>query len=82
MQKIEEDFLLRFRLEVEFSEECLDDDDFDETGWRAEWERGLKPRVIRAVFDALRAVPEWSAHVRNRGVSTEDEVEVVVRRVY
>jgi hypothetical protein len=34
------------------------------------------------VFGQLRAVPGWSAHVRNRGVSPLDEIEIVaVRRL-
>ncbi len=82
MDKIEESFLLRFSLEVQISEACLDDDDFDETAWRAQWERGLKPRVVRAVFDALRESPDWTSHIRNRGVSTDDEIEIVVRREF
>ncbi len=82
MHKTEDSFLLRFSLEVEISDEQLDDDDFDENAWRAEWEQGLKPQVVRAVFDALRKTPEWTSHVRNRGRSTDDEVEVVVRRTY
>ena len=82
MHKIEESFRLQFSLEVEISDERLEDDDFEEDAWRAEWERDLKPRLVRAVFEALRESPEWTTHVRNRGISTEDEVEVVVARRY
>lgn len=82
MDKIEEEFRLRFHLEIDISEEALDDDDFDENAWKLEWERGLKPQVIRAVFDALRGTPLWSSHIRNRGIATDDEVEIVVRRSY
>lgn len=82
MHTTQEGFLLRFSLEVEISDERLEDDDFDEGVWRAEWERELKPRLLRAVFDALRESPQWASHVRNRGISSEDEVEVVLRRTY
>lgn len=82
MHKIEDSFRLRFSLEIEISDERLEDDDFDENAWRPEWERAVKPRVVRAVFDALRERPEWTAHVRNRGAAADDEVEVVVRRTY
>ena len=82
MYKIEESFRLRFSLEIEISDECLEDDDFEEDSWRAEWDGDLKPRVGRAVFDALRESPEWATRVRNRGISSGDEVEVVVTRRY
>ena len=82
MYKIEESFRLRFSLEVEISDERLEDDDFEEDAWRVEWERDLKPRLVRAVFEALRESPEWTTHARNRGISTEDEVEVVLARRY
>ena len=82
MDRIDGTFLLRFSLEVDIPAERLEDDDFDERAWRGEWENGVKPAVVRAVFDALRASPGWTAHVRNRGASTEDEIEIVVRRSY
>ncbi|MBM4267114.1 MAG: hypothetical protein FJ144_10965 [Deltaproteobacteria bacterium] len=82
MERIEGTFLVRFSLEVDIPAERLEDDDFDERAWRGEWEKGVKPAVVRAVFDALRASPGWAAHVRNRGASTEDEIEIVVRRSY
>lgn len=82
MHKIEESFRLRFSLEVEISEACLEDDDFEEDAWRAEWERELKPRLVRAVFDALRESPGWTTHIRNRGIAADEEVEVVVARRY
>ncbi|MDG2305321.1 MAG: hypothetical protein P8R42_11855 [Candidatus Binatia bacterium] len=82
MHKIQDSFLLRFSLEVEIADEQLDDDDFDEASWRAEWERAVKPRIVRAVFDALRETPEWTSHIRNRGAPTDSEIEVVVSRTY
>ena len=38
--------------------------------------------MVRAVFQVLRAVPGWEAHVRNRGAAAEDEIEIVVERSY
>jgi hypothetical protein len=38
----------------------------------------MKGEVIKAVFAALRRHPSWTAHVRNRGVSAADEIEIVV----
>jgi hypothetical protein len=82
MQSDEHGFLLRFSVRAEIPSTLLDDDEFDERGFLDEWERGLKPEMLRAVFQALRAAPGWEAHVRNRGASSEDEIEIVVERSY
>ncbi|MBM4247476.1 MAG: hypothetical protein FJ148_27425 [Deltaproteobacteria bacterium] len=82
MQSDEHGFLLRFSVRAEIPSALLEDDEFDERGFLEEWERGLKPEVVRAVFQALRAIPGWDAHVRNRGTSADDEIEIVVERGY
>ncbi|HEY8514864.1 MAG TPA: hypothetical protein VIS07_05035 [Candidatus Binatia bacterium] len=82
MQSEESSFLLRFSVRADLPDALLDDDEFDERSHLVEWERRVKPAVVRAVFEALRAHPEWSAHVRNRGASPEDEIEIVVQRDY
>lgn len=82
MQSDEHGFLLRFSVRAEIPSALLDDDDFDERAFLDEWERGLKPEVVRAVFQALRGIPGWEAHVRNRGAAAEDEIEIVVERTY
>lgn len=78
----EKTFNLRFSLTAEIPEALYEDDDFDETAWLREWETTLKPHLIRLLFTGLRSFPQWDARVRNRGVSPEDEVEVVVTRRY
>jgi len=75
-------FNLRFSLAAEIPEELLEDDEFDEHAWLAEWENQIKPRLIRVLFSELRSFDQWEARVRNRGISPEDEVEVVVTRKY
>jgi hypothetical protein len=82
MQSDESTFLLRFSVRAVVPDALLDDDDFDEREHLVEWEQRVKPAVVRAVFEALRAHLEWSAHVRNRGASVEDEIEIVVERSY
>ena len=82
MQSDEYGFLMRFSVRAEIPSALLEDDEFDERGFLDEWERGLKPELVRAVFEALRAVPGWEAHVRNRGAAAEDEIEIVVERTY
>lgn len=78
----ERTFNLRFSLTAEIPQALFDDDDFDETAWLAEWENGVKPRLIRLLFSELRSFPQWEARIRNRGIPTEDEIEVVVTRKY
>jgi hypothetical protein len=78
----EKTFTLRFSLSAEIPEALLEDDDFDERAWLSEWETAVKPRLIRQIFGELRSFPDWEARVRNRGISPEDEVEVVVTRKY
>ncbi|MEW6268207.1 MAG: hypothetical protein AB1689_02775 [Thermodesulfobacteriota bacterium] len=82
MQSDEAIFLLRFSVRADVPDALLEDDDFDERGHLLEWEQRVKPGVVRAVFEALRAHPQWSAHVRNRGASAVDEIEIVVQRDY
>jgi hypothetical protein len=82
MQRDEASFLLRFSLEAEIPDRMLEQDDFDERAWIEEWERSIKPAMLRAVFQALRAAPGWDAHVRTRGAAVEDEIEIVLRRTY
>jgi len=82
MQSDEYGFVLRFSVRADIPSAALDDDDFDERAYLAEWEQGLKPEMVRAVFQALRAAPGWSAHVRNRGAASDDEIEIVVERSY
>jgi hypothetical protein len=40
----------------------------------------MKGDVLKAVFSALRNRPGWSARVRNRGTSDQDEIEIVLSR--
>ncbi len=80
METREKTFVLRFTLEAQIPEALFEDEDFEEDAWLDEWEVGIKPGLIRAVFAQLRATPAWSARVRNRGVSPLDEIEIVVTR--
>ncbi len=75
----EREFTLRFSLEARFRDDY--DGDLDGFAWLPDWEKRVKPAVVKAVFDAIERQPGWRAHVRNRGASTEDEIEVVVERV-
>lgn len=76
----EKDFILRFSLEAKFPE----DYEGEEEGylWLKEWETAVKPELLKSVFSALRRHPQWNAHVRNRGVSPENEIEIVMTKEF
>jgi hypothetical protein len=76
----ERTFRLRFSLSAEIPEEAWEDEDFEEDEWLNEWEVKIKPGLIRAVFTYLRTFEDWHCHLRNRGVSPLDEIEIVVKK--
>jgi len=71
-------FTLRFSLEVRFP----DDYDGEEDGyaWLKAWDEEMKPEVLKAVRSVLRRHSGWSIHVRNRGMSQEDEIEFAMSK--
>jgi hypothetical protein len=80
METRERTFVLRFSLSTTIPDERWDDETFEENAWLDEWEAHLKPGLVRAVFTHLRSFPGWSAHVRNRGVDPENEIEIALVR--
>ena len=74
----EKTFNLRFSLEVNFPEDY--DGDEDERVWLREWEQRIKPQLMKAVFTSLREHLEWTAQIRNRGMSQDDEIEIVLTK--
>ena len=76
----ERTFLLRFSLSAEISQEAWEDEDFAGDEWLNQWEMQIKPGLIRAVFSYLRTFEDWHCHIRNRGVSPLDEIEVVMKK--
>ncbi|MBM4125148.1 MAG: hypothetical protein FJ246_09405 [Nitrospira sp.] len=76
MVQEEKTFTLRFSIEASFPEDY--DGEEDNHQWTQDWERLIKPEVLRVVFDALRKHPNWTAHVRNRGLSPLDEIEIAL----
>ena len=79
METDERTFTLRFSLTAEVPDILWDTDDFDERTWFDQWEAAIKPGLIRLIFSHLRSFPNWSAHVRNRGSSARDEIEIALR---
>ncbi|MCC6141910.1 MAG: hypothetical protein IT389_14985 [Nitrospira sp.] len=78
MYREEQSFTLRFSLEASFPDDYEGEE--DQRAWTGEWEARMKPDILKTVFEALRRHPGWSAHIRNRGISTLDEIEVVVEK--
>jgi len=82
METSEKTFNFRFSLTAAIPEALWDDDRFEGDEWLQEWEVAIKPGLVRAIFAHLRSFPNWEAHVRNRGLSPLDEIEVVFRRTF
>jgi hypothetical protein len=74
----EKTFVLRFSLEASFPDDFDGED--DHMAWVQEWESDIKPGMLKQVFEALRRHPAWTSHVRNRGCSSTDEIEIVLSR--
>jgi hypothetical protein len=74
----EKAFTLRVSLEATFPEDYDGDD--DQYQWLREWDGAIKGEVLRAVFAALRRYPGWTARVRNRGMTEQDEIEIVLSK--
>jgi hypothetical protein len=78
MYQEEKTFVLRFSLEASFPDDYEGED--DHLAWVQEWESNIKPDMLKQVFDSLRRHPAWMSHVRNRGLASTDEIEIVVAR--
>ena len=78
MYQEDKTFTLRFSLEAQFPDDYEGEEDHH--AWLHAWEARMKPEMIKAVFESLRQAPHWSAHIRNRGMSPADEIEVVLER--
>ncbi|MEC4674674.1 MAG: hypothetical protein VST68_10830 [Nitrospirota bacterium] len=76
MHQEDKTFNLRFSLEAKFPESYDGDD--DNFAWLNDWEARIKPDLVKMIFSELRKYPSWSAHVRNRGMSAADEVEIAL----
>lgn len=78
MYQEDKTFALRFTLEASFPDDYAGDE--DELSWVREWEARIKPQIIKSVFESLRQHAGWTSHIRNRGASPTDEIEVVLAR--
>lgn len=78
MYQEEKTFTLKFTLEASFPDDYEGDE--DNQAWVHEWEALMKPEIVKLAFEALRRQPGWTSHIRNRGASPADEIEIVVAR--
>ncbi len=78
MYQEEKTFTLRFSLEASFPDDYEGEE--DNQAWIREWETRIKPDLLRALFESLRQHRPWQTHVRNRGISPADEIEIVLAR--
>lgn len=76
MYQEEKGFTFRFSLEANFPDSYEGEE--DSYGWLKEWETRMKPELLKTVFASLRRHPAWTAHVRNRGVSPDNEIEIAL----
>lgn len=78
MYQEEKTFTIRFSLEAVFPDNYEGDD--DNHAWAQDWESRVKPDLVKTLFASLRQHPAWNAHIRNRGKSPIDEIEIVLSR--
>ena len=78
MFREEKDFRFRVNLEARFPESY--EGEADHYAWLQEWETQVKPELMKLLFDRLRRQPGWQVYIRNRGLSSQDEIEIAMVR--
>lgn len=74
----ERTYTIELRLSATFPEDYEGEEDGFE--WHAHFDRVVRPRVARAVIEALRSDPGWKITPTNRGESESDRLELTVER--
>jgi hypothetical protein len=73
-------FTIRLELSAEFDASYEGDD--DGFAWLENWKNTVRPKVVRAVFDALRSEgngARYDAIPTSRGANPDDELEISIR---
>jgi hypothetical protein len=70
-------FVVRIELSADFDEDYDGDD--DGYAWLEAWHARVRPRLLRAVFEELRAEPGFLAIAVSRGKNPDEELEIAVR---
>ena len=74
--KEEREFQITLHLSATFSDDYVGDD--DGYAWFERWDHELRPRIVRAVFDAVRSDPRFAAVAAPRGRDPETAVDLEV----
>lgn len=74
MHREEREFSIVLHVAAEFGDDYTGDD--DGFVWHERFEQALKPRLVAAVFEALRAHPEFRAVAAPRGRDPERALEI------
>ncbi len=77
MHREERSFSIELHLVAEFDDDYEGDD--DGYAWHARFDSELKPALVRAVFDAIRANPGWTTVAAPRGRDPSAAIELEVR---
>lgn len=72
-------FVVEIHLSADFDEHYEGDD--DGYAWANRWDEVVRPRVARAVFDALRSDAGWRVVAAPRGRNPGDVLEIAVERL-
>jgi hypothetical protein len=78
MFREEKTFRFRFSLEANFPEDYEGEE--DSYAWLQEWEKQIKPELLKLIFGSLRRHSSWTVRVRNRGLSPHDEIEIAMEK--
>jgi hypothetical protein len=70
-----------FNIRIELSAKFEDDYEGDDDGyvWLEKWRAAVQPRLVRAVFEALRSDASFDAIPVSRGRAPDENLDVEVR---
>jgi len=75
----ERTFVVELHLSAEFGDDYEGED--DGYAWFERWDRLVRPRVVRAVFEALASDPGWKVIPSPRGLDPSTAIEIGVERI-
>jgi hypothetical protein len=78
MHREEREFSIVVHAVAEFGDDYVGEE--DGFAWHEHFDQGVKPRLVAAVFEALRAQPGWKVISAPRGRDPERALEIDVVR--
>ncbi|HEX3775356.1 MAG TPA: hypothetical protein VHV51_12885 [Polyangiaceae bacterium] len=73
----ERSFSITLHLSAEFADDYDGDD--DGFGWHERFQRSVKPELVTALFDVLRAQPRFQALAAPRGRDSDSALDIDLR---